>query len=190
MFLIGGGMWGCALFNKLPVHFQESGSQYYDDGMKAFQGGDYGKALKLFETLSKEVKNETLRHNSLYALTCIRLIRAKDADQFNNAMISWEDWSHLVPIKMDTEDPRMLEPLLESVASLHLRADCKEKKKGKAVNDEVSKKLLHVKEKKIEELLKSLDRKKNQIEELTHQIEALETIHREIQKKKKEVSSP
>jgi len=164
MSLIGGGMWGCALFNKLPVHFQESESQYYDDGMKAFQGGDYSKALKLFETLSQEVKDESLRRRTLYALACIRLIQAKDPDEFNKAMISWEHWSCLAPMEKDGEDPRMLTLLLKRIASC------------KTDNKKVFEKLLQAKE--------------QQIKVLRDQIEALETIHREIQKKKKEVSSP
>jgi hypothetical protein len=194
MTFIGGGIWGCAslkkplLFYECP-HVNESELQSWEYGMKAFKDGDYQKALKLFETLSKEVKNETLRRRSLYVLACIRLIQAKDADQFKNAMISWDVWSRLVPMERDDEDPRMLAPLLQGIASLHMRAAGK----GKALrpgNDKACKELLRVKEKKIEDLLKTLDIRRHQIEDLRHKIEALETIHREIQEKKKEVSSP
>lgn len=194
MTLAGSGIWGCA-YLKQPLlffeHFQvhESELKCWEYGMKAFKDGDYNKALKRFETLSKEVKNETLRRRSLYALSCIRLIQAKDADSFNNAKISWDSWSRLASIKMDTEDPRMLEPLLEAIASLHQRAACKEKKIS-LENDQACRNLLQVKEKKIEKLLRTLDIRKHEIEDLRHQIEALETIHREIQEKKKEVSSP
>jgi tetratricopeptide (TPR) repeat protein len=163
--LIGSGIWGCALLNKLPVHLYERESQYcYDEGMKAFQGGDYSKALKLFETLSQEAKDESLCRRTLYALACIRLIQAKDPDEFNKAMISWDLWSRLAPMEKDDEDPRMLAPFLKRIASL------------KAENNKVYQKLLQAKE--------------NEIKALRHQIEALETIHREIQEKKKEVSSP
>lgn len=162
--LIGSGIWGCALLNKLPVHLHESEFRYYDDGMKAFQGGDYSKALKLFEILSQDAKNESLRRRTLYALACIRLIQAKDPDEFNKAMISWDLWSRLAPMEKDDEDPRMLALLLKRIASL------------KADNNKVCEKLLQAKEK--------------EIKALRHQIEALETIHREIQEKKKEVSSP
>lgn len=178
MTLIGGGIWGCALLNKPPAHLHESELRYWDDGMKAFQGGEYNKALKLFETLSQEVKDESLRRRTLYALACIRLIQAKDADEFNKAMISWDLWSRLAPMEKDDEDPRMLAPLLKRIASL---------KPGK---DQACKKLLRAKEKQIEDLRHKIETLETIHKDIRHQIEALETIHREIQEKKKKVSSP
>jgi len=76
---------------------------------------------------------------------------------------------------MEFEDPRMLTPLLERFAALYLRSTSDE---ATSETDD---------DQRYKMLLREKDR---EIQNLRHKLEALEAIHREMEEKKKEMSSP
>ena len=202
--LLGGGVFGCALVDQLPDSEQqrtlEAERAYYKQGVTAFERGDYSEASSHFEKLAHTSKNEEIRRKALYGSACIGLFEAQDAQQISAAMVHWHLWSRTNPLNSDVEDPRMLTPFLDRIASF---AETKNFENEARLKDLLTKKEAENKElrdrlaatkavrseaaanKNCQGLLKEKDK---QIEELKKQIEGLEAIHREIQEKKKEVS--
>lgn len=178
--LTGAGIWGCTWFQNKPilgedtrVHTDEL--QSWAHGVKAFQDGDFKKAYKHFDSLSRRAGEENLRHQGLYGVACTSLVLARNVDELNVAMKHWDAWSRSNSAKMEFEDPRMLTPLLERFAALYLRA-ASDEETSETDDDQRYKMLLREKDR--------------EIQNLRHKLEALEAIHREMEEKKKEMSSP
>ena len=204
MVLLGGGIIGCALVEQLPEsekkQTQAAEEAYFKQGVMAFDRGDYSDASKHFEKLAHTSKNDEIRRKALYGAACIGLMEAQDAQQISAAMVHWHLWSRTKPIDTNVEDPRMLTPFLDRIASF---AETKNFENEERLKDLLAKKETENKNlrdqlaaakaaqlgaasnKNYQELLKAKDK---QIQELKKQIEGLEEIHRAIQEKKKEVS--
>jgi hypothetical protein len=176
----------------------DSGSPSWAQGLLALERGDYQEAANIFGALSKQATPGELRRKALYALACTRLMTAQNRDEFNAAWNLLELWSQTAPVELNDEDPRMLTPVLSrftpttwpAAAPLQsaLPPSSAPNKAGLMAPVKV------VKDKECEKQLRETDqevqRLKKQIKTLRHQLEALETIHRKIQEKKKEVSNP
>jgi len=212
--LAGIGGYGCTKLEKFPVQAKEvkfhspepatgvtarsetAVSSAWEEGMRTFQAGDYKTALDLFEVVSTSSEMEALRHRALYAMACSRLVLAQDPEQFSAAMNLWELWSHSAPTESLAEDPRMLSPLLERCRppAQRVKPDASEMPAGNCTRPTSVQAVKLIKDKDCEKLLQSKEREtlrlRRQIEALRHQSEALEAIHRKIQEKKQEVSSP
>jgi hypothetical protein len=202
--LLGSGIVGCAMMEQFPnsekQQTREAEEAYFQEGVMAFERGDYSDASKHFEKLTHTSKNDEIRRKALYGAACIELLEARDAQQISAAMVHWNLWSRTRPINAKVEDPRMLTPFLDRVASFVETNNFEnaEKLKGILAKKEAENKNLRdqlaaakaaqsgaASSKSCKEKLKTKDK---QIEELKKQIEGLEEIHREIQEKKKEVS--
>jgi hypothetical protein len=214
LLLAGIGGYGCTKLEKFPVPATEvqlqapqTGSEerarseaavssVWEEGMSTFRAGDYKTALDLFEVVSTSSKSDALRHRALYAMACTRLALAQGPDQFSAAMNLWELWSNSAPAEALAEDPRMLSPLLERwrPSMQHVKPDASEMPAGNCPRPTSVQSVRLIKDKDCEKLLQSKEKEtqrlRRQIEALRHQIEALEAIHRKIQEKKQEVSSP
>jgi hypothetical protein len=175
---------------------RDVGAPFWEEGVAALQRGDYREAASVFETLSKSAATPEHRRRALYALACTRLATAQTPDELNAALNLWNLWSQTAAAAITDEDPRLMAPLLPRLmpsaqASLTPRQVAppgKSDKAGAAPTIKV------VKDKECEKLYRDSDREvqrlKRQLKTLRHQIEALESIHRTIQEKKKEVSAP
>jgi hypothetical protein len=167
------------------------------EGKSALQRGDYRESARIFESLSKSAATAESRRRSLYALACTRLLMAQTPGEFSSAWNLWELWSQTAPAEMD-EDPRLLAPLLLRLASPFQAGTASVQPAAPAPGSPGKSgsmgpiKVIKDKEceKQLRESDKEIQRMQKQIKTLRHQIEALETIHRKIQEKKKEVSSP
>jgi hypothetical protein len=169
----------------------------WEEGARAFEGGDYLKAQEIFEAMEREAGTEDLRRKARYGLACIRLILAKDAAGFRKAMALWDEWRQSMPAEMFPEDPRMLAPLLRRVPPPLRGAGSATPGKGKAGEPGPVQKALQDKEEEIrlrqEDIQtkeEEIQTKENEILRLREQLEALEAIHRSIGEKKKGVSPP
>jgi len=168
----------------------------WEEGLAAFQRGDYQGAQRYFEVVSKRALNEDLRRKGLYGLVCTRLLVAQTADDYNAALNLWELWIRLAPPELVDEDPRMIALLLPRLYPTELTNISPVPRvvlpsSSRSSDTPVVK---VVKNKECEKQLRESDREvqrlKRQIRTLRLQTEALEAIHRKIQEKKKEVSSP
>jgi hypothetical protein len=168
----------------------------WEEGMAAFQRGDYQGAQRYFEVVSKRALNEDLRRKGLYGLVCTRLLMAQTADDYNAALNLWGLWIRLAPSELVDEDPRMLALLLPRLYPTELTnmSLVPQVVLPSSLRSSDAPVVKVVKNKECEKQLRESDREvqrlKRQIRTLRLQIEALEAIHRKIQEKKKEVSSP
>ena len=168
----------------------------WEEGLAAFQRGDYRTAQKYFEGVSKRALDETLRRKGLYGLACTRLVVAQTPDEYNAALNLWELWNQMAPPELVGEDPRMVAQLLPRLYPTELTkiSPASEVPPPGSSRSSATPAVRVVKDKECEKQLREsereLQRLKRQIRTLRLQIEALEAIHRKIQEKKKEVSSP
>ena len=165
-------------------------------GMAAFQQGDYAKAEWYFDMVSKRDVSEGLRRKALYSLACTRLLMAQTPEDYQAALYLWELWNQMTPEQLRDEDPRMMALLLQRLYRADLTktsptdqlAPHPPSKTGDAQAVRV------VRDRECEKQLRESDqevqRLRRQIRTLRLQIETLESIHRKIQEKKKEVSTP
>jgi hypothetical protein len=184
-----------------------------ESGYEAFRQGDLKTAEEIFGRLHQQTGNQEISRDSLYGLTCARLILAEDPDDFTEAIRLWDAWSQLLPPNLSGEDPRMLGPLLHEMAESGTaearvpeneptdeppdeppppanESEPRQNVKKQPDKSAFYKKLIKAREKEIQRLDYRLEKMKKENRTLKHQIEALETIHLNIQEKKKEISSP
>jgi hypothetical protein len=205
LWLAWAGAMGMALaactpsWSVTPRTTTPSVAAYEDDwheGLRAFAEQDYPGAAAIFAHLRNHAGDEPTRRAALYAMACTRLIQAEKPADYRSALALWDEWCLQAREACSIEDPRMLTPLLEHLLSSFngsLPADASSGDvagvKGasptpvKVVRDRECQKQLQEDEREIQRL-------RGQIKTLKQQIEALEAIHRKIQEKKKEVSSP
>jgi hypothetical protein len=142
----------------------------YVDAVTAFRAGDMDVAASLFVQVREASLDEPTRRRALYGLACARLIAAQDEKELAKARSLWETWRTESPPGGDGEDPKFMAAVLTQYRPAFLLKDMKA-----ACEKECDKRLLE----KEEEVRRIIQR----------QVQALEEIHRQIQEKKKGLSS-
>jgi len=170
----------------------------WKEGLRAFEEKEYGRAATAFERLVQSSRDEELCRRATFALACTRLVLARDRDNLYEAMDLWYFWAGMSSSEPGDEDARMMTPFLTQIAPF-VSYDSQGATGVQPLSaggelpqgDEV------VKEREIRRLRTRLEGKeeeirglRSQIQSLKHQIDSLEMISREIQQKKKEISSP
>lgn len=188
---------------------EEKDLALWEDGMRAYDRRDYAMARGAFEALSKSAATEDMRLTALYALAATRLNMAQDPAEYKAGMDILELWSQVSPKGMYDEDPRMLIPLLQQTTPPASSSQSQPTQTGQPANGtakglkggEFRKnapkdvvKIIKARDKESESILRDREKEikslKHQVWMLRQQMEALETIHREIQEKKEQVSNP
>ncbi len=149
---------------------QKAEDPRYVDAVTALLGGDAELAATLFERALQEAGDESSRRRSLYGLACARLLLAQDEKELAKAKLLWETWRASSPPGGDGEDPRLMAGILPNYRPAFLLKDMRA-----ACEKECDKRL----QEKEEEVRRIIQR----------QVQALEEIHREIQEKKKGLST-
>jgi len=172
----------------------------------AMQNGDFKKALEGY-TILQHSSNDKIARNAHYGLACAKLSLAEDPEKVREALMLWDAWSKNAPADLEHEDPRILGPLLKS---RNFPKPNNTQLRPVIVSNEKSRfeKLLHAKEKEIQQLndrLKAMENEiqtmlknqadyvgvlESQIQTLRDKIKSLEAIDQKMKEKKKEVSSP
>ncbi len=88
-----------------PGQNQDAVWPAYEEGLTAFQQGDYEKAQRCFEGVSKRAVSEGLRRKGLYGLACTRLLVAQTAEDYQAALHLWGLWNQLASPELGDEDP-------------------------------------------------------------------------------------
>lgn len=167
------------------------------DAMAAFKNKDYNAALAGFETLIGQTPNSLIRRKALYGLACCKLAQAENRNDVAAALPAWNRWEKLRPRDTREEDPSMLSPFLRQVSlwptpatPVYIRHD------AAAHKLENCRDTLDKRQNEVQQLKSQLQSKQREtadlrarIKKLKEQINSLEVIYREIQQKKKEVSS-
>jgi len=215
-------MIGCSYENSLQKLAQkslnyEAESNMLNAGIGSYEAGEFEKAAEIFEALSKSSSDESVRRKALYGLVCTRLLLAQTQEEFGDAVVLWENWSHIRGTKLGAEDPRMLAPLFQKIFPT-LPESCSETEENEAEEEDIDEEaeesapelpnvigsskpdttqkeprsglcsgLLKARDKEIQTLKTSNAKMKKDIQQLKDQINSLEAIHRKIQEKKKEI---
>ena len=149
-------------------------SASFEEAAQAFDSGQYRKAAALFEILAAKDASPAETDRALYSLACARLMLAVNPDEYKKAMQALETWEKKAG--PTAEDPRMLLRALRFFKPpYHAREAQKEPKPAKIQDPDCAKKLAD---------------KEKEVKLLQKQLNALETIHREIQEKKRGMTSP
>lgn len=169
------------------------------DGMAAFKNGDYNDASARLESLIGQTQNQLILRRALFALACSKLAQAESCHDVAEALVVWNRWKTLRPTDDDDgEDPSMLSPFLHQISTWKTSTVPVYVTHVSGSNKlESCREALDKRQKEVQQLKSKLDSRQREtaelqarIKKLKEQINSLEAIYREIQQKKKEVSSP
>lgn len=198
------GAWGFLASPALPTWAemvdaeaqtgQEVEKMTWDEAMQAYQAADYRKALSLFELLGETTGDDRMRRRALFAAVSTRFLLAGTQTEYLEALAQWESWSRLLPFISDSEDPRLLTPLLIRMTPT---ADGGKSAAAppKTVKNMTYSSLLNCKEalqnreREIERMRSRMAGRDREIRRLRNQITTLEEIHLKFQEKKQEATS-
>lgn len=137
----------------------------YEKGLRAFEAGDLRRARKAWHACLAKERDPAARQRALFALATAKLATATNETELTRAMDLFDTWANNAPPGGNGEDPRLLVPLVHA-----FRPAFAVKEARAAGEKECSKKLAE---------------RERQVRRMQQQVKALETIHREIQEKKK-----
>lgn len=175
----------------------------YRQAIAAFQKKDYFSAITSFEAIRTQTRDKRFALMALYGLANAKLMAARTPDEYNNALLLWQNWIENAPAKFDYEDPTMVNSLIQEkmlFSNIPLTTEqSKETKQEPMVSrwlliesklelDRVRSELLTAR-KSLEKRQKKIREREMEIDELKRQIKALETIDQKIQKKKNAIPS-
>ena len=199
--LAGSGIAACTVLSKpqpiekRPVS-REVELNAWQEGMLAFNAGDYEKARAIFEALTESAETDSLRRRAFFALASTRLALAQTPEEFGEAMSVWTCWGRQKAAYPEEEDPWMLTPFLERLTppgAAEVQPSQSQPLVKKIVVYSPSgscKDQLQAKEKELDRTKTKLDAREKEIRRLKHQIDSLEAIHLKYQERKQGVSSP
>ena len=183
----------CSYTQNLIQDIQNTSAQTADAkdlarGNDAFHNNDFQKALEIYSSLSQLSKDDKIRRKALYGMACTRLIMADNVNDLNEAIILFDTWSQLLPTDIETEDPRMLKPVILRKALPGVTEERIKKRSNTSKNKE-NLKQLEAKDSEILRLQTRVKEMAQEIQTLKRQISSLEAIDQKIQEKKKEITS-
>jgi len=184
---------GCSHTHNLIQDIQNTSAPSADAnelarGDDAFHNNDFQKALEIYSSLSQLSKDDKIRRKALYGMACTRLIMADNVNDLNEAIILFDTWSQLLPTDIETEDPRMLKPVILRKALPGVTEERIKKRSNTSKNKE-NLKQLEAKDSEILRLQTRVKEMAQEIQTLKRQISSLEAIDQKIQEKKKEITS-
>ncbi|MDR3566464.1 MAG: hypothetical protein P4L43_00390 [Syntrophobacteraceae bacterium] len=158
------------------------------NGMKAFDSGQYEKAQTTFEMLSGLAKNPDIRRRALFGLASTKLVLADSQGAYNSAVATWEKWAAEAKPSNDGEDARMITPFLLNLQSA-IGKGCGGPlgAKEKAKHDDFPR-IVIMREKVVQALRAKLRLAERQIVRLRHDLRSLDEIHRKYEEKKQEIT--
>lgn len=147
----------------------------YSQAIEAFWTAQYKTAAALFESLARRQDDQAYRARALFGLVCARLASAQNQEDLKAAREIWREWEMaFVGGDLCQMDARMLGPFLQNDK---LHSPARENREART--------LLPKPAPAEPDLARRLQEKEKEVLHLQKQIKALETIHREIQEKKK-----
>ena len=138
----------------------------YEEGMRAYKEGRTKEAVVFWREAMATETDQVVRQKSLFALASIKLAQAGSESEFNTAMELLDTWAKKSPAGGNGEDPRLLLPALRL-----LKPTCSVKEIKASLEREYAKKMAQ----REEQIRRNVQQ----------QLRALESIHQQIQEKKK-----
>jgi hypothetical protein len=138
----------------------------YEQGLYAFDAGEIKRAVALWREVLAAESEQSVRQKALFALASVKLSQAANDTELSTAMDLLEAWAKGAPPGGSGEDPRFLLPVLRAFKPAFVVKDLKAN-----MERECGKKLV--------------EREDQVRRSLQQQVKALESIHQQIQEKKK-----
>ncbi len=138
----------------------------YDEGLRAYDAGDVKRAVAAWRKVLAGETDRSVRQKALFALASVKLAQAGGDTELAAAMDLFDAWSKGSPPGGSGEDPRFLLPVLRAFKPAFAFKELKS-----SMDKECSRKIAE----RVEQARKSVQQ----------QVRALETIHQQIQEKKK-----
>jgi len=145
---------------------EPSRDSLYDRGVCAYDAGEIKHAVTLWREASRVETDQAVRQRALFALAAVKLAQAASDTELSTAQDLLDAWAKTSPPGGSGEDPRFLLPTLRAFKPAFAL-----KEQKTALERECAKKLSE----REEQVRKSLQQ----------QVKALESIHQQIQEKKK-----
>jgi hypothetical protein len=142
------------------------GETAYDRGVRAYDAGAVKKAVAAWRAAVDHETDPAVRQRALFALASVKLAQAGCESELTAALDLLDTWQQNSPPGGSGEDPRFLIPVVHAFKPAYALREAKS-----AADKECSRKLT--------------EREAQVRHNLQQQVRALETIHREIQEKKK-----
>lgn len=175
----------------------------YRQAVAAFQKKEYLAAITSFEAIRTQTRDNRFALMALYGLANSRLMAAKTPEEYNIALLLWQNWVENAPEKYDYENPTLVDALIQEKMLFSNIPLTTEQSKATKQEPMVSRWLLieskleldrvrselSIAKKSLEKRQKKIHEHEMEIGKLKRQIKALETIDQKIQKKKNAIPS-
>lgn len=177
--------------------------QQYRQAIAAFQKKEYLEAITSFEAIRTQTRDKRFALMALYGLANARLMAAETPEEYNNALLLWQNWIENAPTTYDYENPTMIDALIQEKMLFSNIPLSTEQTKETEQDSMVSRWLLieskleldrvrselSIAKRSLEKRQKKIRENEMEIAELKRQIKALEAIDQKIQKKKNAIPS-
>ena len=199
---------GCSNFRlfrptQVASHPSAEAKKQYNQAVAAYTDKQYELAAERFEAIRQQTTNRRFALMALYGLACSRLMAADSPQEYQDALMLWDNWIQHVPDTCAYEDSALFDPLIKSkmlFSNIPMSTDQNSEIDLDATvprwlfirsqrelhrlktEAEATRQILEKRQKLIESL-------EGEIDELKRQIKALETIDQKIQKKKNAIPS-
>jgi len=130
--------------------------------------------------LSQLARNEDIRRKALYGLACTRLLLAETPEELSESIILWDVWTQLESQETKDGYSILVRPLL-------LQKGFPEKKEKVSNINYDLKKVIADQEKEIQLLQTRIRKMEKENKKLTHQLNSLEAIDKNIKQKMTEI---
>lgn len=142
----------------------------YDRGLRAYDAGEVKRAMTLWREAAALETDQEVRQKALFAMAAVKLAQAGSDAELTAALDMFDAWAKKSPPGGSGEDARFLLPVVRSFKPAFAL-----KEQKAALERDCGKKLAE----REEQVRKSLQQ----------QVKALESIHQQIQEKKKGLSN-
>jgi DNA repair exonuclease SbcCD ATPase subunit len=159
--------------------------------LQAFQDAQFSQARKLYEAVLDSAADPLVLRKARYGAACSALAGASDEAELKEAQQLFERWALEAPGHLQSEDPRLLYPVLKDYylqstnTVLELKKDCR-RLEGRSSALLKEKEELQAEKTRLQEEKASLEEEKSRLEEevamLQKKLDALEELQNELRK--------
>jgi|GEM_PF-941818 len=138
----------------------------YDQGVRAYDAGEVKRALALWREASIVEIDQNVRQKALFALAAVKVAQAASDTELSTALELLDAWARNAPSGGSGEDPRFLLPALRAFKPAYAVKELKA-----SLERDCARRLA--------------EREEQVRRSVQQQVRALESIHQQIQEKKK-----
>jgi len=182
---------GNGLFVKKDIPVVPNGREVFQPALRAFQDAEFSQARKHYEAVLDSAADPLVIRKARYGAACSALAGASNEAELKEAQQLFEKWALEAPGHLQSEDPRLLYPVLKDYylqstnTVLELKKDCRRlQDRSKALRKE--KEALKAEKARLEEanagLVEENSRLEEEVAKLQKQLDALEELQNELRK--------